>query len=237
VLPLKDNVPTRSFPVVTVGLIVVNVIVWLWEWTGTSVDVDVARYAYYPCSVDGPCVGAAATQFRELPWYESAFTSMFMHGSWFHIGGNMLFLWIFGNNVEDAMGRVRFLLWYVAAGLAAAALQTFVTLQFSNAAGASIPNVGASGAISGVLGAYMLLLPSAGVLTAIFLGFFFFLQELPAVLFLGIWFLFQLIEGGFSLLHPEAGGGVAFFAHVGGFAFGMLTVFAFIRRRPLRPAW
>jgi membrane associated rhomboid family serine protease len=237
VLPIKDNVPTRAFPVVTVGLIVANVIVWLWEWTGTSADVDIAKYAYYPCSVQGPCVGTAAVDFRQLPWYESAFTSMFMHGSWVHIGGNMLFLWIFGNNVEDALGRVRFFVWYVAAGLAATALQTFITLKFSGAPGASVPNVGASGAISGVLGAYLLLLPSASVLTVIFLGFFFFLQEVPALLFLVIWFGFQLLDGGFALVHPEQGGGVAFFAHVGGFVFGMLTVFLVARRRPLRPSW
>jgi membrane associated rhomboid family serine protease len=162
---------------------------------------------------------------------------MFMHGGWIHIIGNMLFLWIFGNNVEDALGRVRFLLWYLVAGIAAIALQTFVTLQFSSAAGASIPNIGASGAIAGVLGAYILLLPSARVLSAIFLGFFFFMQEIPAIFFLGFWFLFQLWEGGFSVLHPEAGGGVAFFAHIGGFVFGMLTVYLFAVRKPLRPSW
>ena len=235
-LPLRDNVPTRSFPIVTVGLIVANTIVWLWEWSGTPVDTDI-KYGYYPCSLEGPCVQLQGIPPHALPWYESALTSMFMHGSWIHIIGNMLFLWIFGNNVEDAMGRVRFLLWYLAAGLAATALQTFVTLQFADAAGASIPNVGASGAISGVLGAYMLLLPSARVLTAITLGFFFILQEVPAILFIGIWIIFQLLEGGFSLVQPEAGGGVAFFAHIGGFAFGMLTVFAVVVRRPLRPSW
>jgi membrane associated rhomboid family serine protease len=236
VLPIKDNVPTRAFPVVTVGLIVANVIVWLWEWTGTPVDEDVAHYSFYPCTVQGPC-NAFAQHFHKLPWYESAFTSMFMHGSWVHIGGNMLFLWIFGNNVEDALGRARFFVWYIAAGLAATALQTFITLHFSGSAGASVPNVGASGAISGVLGAYLLLLPRASVLTVIFLGFFFFLQEIPALVFLVIWFGFQLLDGGFSLLHPEQGGGVAFFAHVGGFVFGMLTVFLVAKRRPLQPTW
>jgi membrane associated rhomboid family serine protease len=148
----------------------------------------------------------------------------------------MLFLWIFGNNVEDAMGKVRFFLWYLVAGLAATALQTWVTLRFSEAAGASIPNVGASGAIAGVLGAYFLLLPQARVLTAFFF-ILIFLREIPAVLFLGIWFLFQLWEGGWAILHPEAGGGVAFFAHVGGFVFGVLTVYLVARRRPVRPSW
>jgi membrane associated rhomboid family serine protease len=234
VLPLKDNVPTRSFPVVTVGLIVANAIVWLWEWRN-GVDHEVLRNGYYPCSFDGPCV-APASQFHHLPWYEGAFTSMFMHGSWVHIGGNMLFLWIFGNNVEDAMGRVRFLLWYVVAGLVATAVQTYVTLQFSNAGGASIPNVGASGAIAGVLGAYFILLPQARVLTA-FIFILIFLREIPAVVFLGLWFVFQLWEGGFAVLHPQAGGGVAFFAHIGGFVFGLATVHLLAQQRPLRPSW
>jgi rhomboid family protein len=236
VLPIKDNVPTRTFPVVTVGLIAVNVLVWIWEFTGTSVDEDVFHYGYYPCSLDGPCVEPAAL-VHHLPWYEGVFTSMFMHGSWIHIGGNMLFLWIFGNNVEDSLGRVRFLLWYLAAGLAAAALQTVVTLAFTNPAGASIPNVGASGAIAGVLGAYFVLLPTASVLTAFIIVFLVFLREIPAVLFLGLWFLFQLWEGGFSILQPQAGGGVAFFAHVGGFVFGMATAHLLAKRRPLAPAW
>jgi membrane associated rhomboid family serine protease len=235
-LPLKDNVPTRAFPVVTVGLIAANVVVWIWQITGTPLNEDVLHYGYYPCSLHGPCV-APASEVTHAPWYVTVFTSMFMHGSWLHIGGNMLFLWIFGNNVEDALGRVRFLLWYLAAGLAATATQTVVTLAFSNTEGASVPNVGASGAIAGVLGAYFVLLPSASVLTAFIIVFFVFLREIPAVWFLGFWFVFQLWEGGFSLLQPQSGGGVAFFAHVGGFAFGLLTVKAFARRPPLRPAW
>jgi membrane associated rhomboid family serine protease len=233
-LPLKDNVPTRTFPIVTVALIAVNVIVWLWEWK-SGVDREVLHYGYYPCTIDHECLTRAVPADR-LPWYEGAFSSMFMHGSWIHIGGNMLFLWIFGNNVEDSLGKVRFLLWYLAAGLAATAVQTFVTLQFSDAAGASIPNVGASGAIAGVLGAYFVLLPRASVLTA-FLVFFIFLREIPAVYFLGIWFLFQLWDGGFSILQPQGGGGVAFFAHIGGFVFGLATVRLLTKRPPLRPAW
>jgi membrane associated rhomboid family serine protease len=233
VLPLRDNVPTRQVPVVTVGLIVANTIVWIWEVTGTSLEHDVFRYGYYPCTVEGPCVVPPASPER-LAWYEGAFTSMFMHGGWEHIIGNMLFLWIFGNNVEDALGKIRFLLWYVAAGLAATALQTFVTLQYANDADASIPNIGASGAIAGVLGAYFLLLPRARVLTLIF---FFILREIPAVWFLGIWFVFQIWSGGLALRHPEAGGGIAFFAHIGGFLFGALTVYLVRRRPPLRPAY
>jgi membrane associated rhomboid family serine protease len=233
-LPLKDNVPTRTFPVVTVGLIVANTIVWLWEWK-TGVNKEVFHYGYYPCTVSHECLAQYVPSDR-LPWYEGAFTGMFLHGGWLHIGGNMLFLWIFGNNVEDAIGRVRYFLWYIAAGLAATALQTFVTLQFSGRLGASIPNVCASGAIAGVLGAYFVLLPRARVLTAFFI-ILIFLREIPAAWFLGIWFLFQLWEGGFAILHPESGGGVAFFAHVGGFVFGVLTIYLVAQRRPLQPSW
>jgi len=234
VLPLKDNVPTRTFPLVTVALIVANSIVWLWEWKA-GVNKEVIHYGYYPCTLDHECLASIVPADR-LPWYEGAFTGMFLHGGWLHVGGNMLFLWIFGNNVEDAMGKVRFFLWYLAAGLAATALQTFVTLKFSGALGASIPNVGASGAIAGVLGAYLVLLPQARVLTAFFF-ILIFLREIPAVLFLGVWFLFQLWDGGWAILHPQAGGGVAFFAHVGGFVFGALTVYLVAVRRPLRPSW
>jgi membrane associated rhomboid family serine protease len=233
VLPLRDNVPTRSFPVVTVGLIAANILVWLWEWQ-TGVDKEVIKYGYYPCAVEGPCVSVAR---HHQPLVETVFTSMFMHGSWIHIGGNMLFLWIFGNNVEDALGRVRFFVWYLLAGIAATAAQTFVTLHYAGAAAASVPNIGASGAIAGVLGAYFVLLPNAKVLSAIFLIPFFFLYEVPAILFLGIWFLFQAWQGGFSVYHPQGGGGVAFFAHIGGFLFGLVTVRLVKIRPPLRPTW
>jgi membrane associated rhomboid family serine protease len=158
---------------------------------------------------------------------------MFMHGSWLHIIGNMLFLWIFGNNVEDAMGKLRFLVFYILAGAVATATQTVVTLAAGTAMDAAVPNLGASGAVSGVLGAYLLLLPTASVLTLLF----FFLVEVPAYLFLGLWFLFQLWEGGFSLTQPQAGGGVAFFAHIGGFLFGVVTVRLFMKRPPLRPKY
>jgi membrane associated rhomboid family serine protease len=232
VIPLKDNAPTRSTPIVTIGLIVANVIVWIWEVTGTSVNTDVVHYGYYPCEVHGPCIGPAVDH---EPLVETVFTSMFMHGSWIHIIGNMLFLWIFGNNVEDAMGKVKFVIFYLLSGIAATALQTWVTIEFATVRDASIPNIGASGAIAGVLGAYLVLLPRASVLTAITLGFFFILREIPAIWFLGVWFLFQLIEGGFSITHPQAGGGVAFFAHIGGFAFGLIAVWVFATRRPAPP--
>ena len=231
-LPLKDNVPTRSVPVVTIGIIVVNAIVWIWEFTGTSVETDVIHYGYYPCKIAGPCLGPALQ--AQIPWYEEAFSSMFMHGGWEHIIFNMLFLWIFGNNIEDSLGRVRFFVWYIAAGLAATALQTVVTLTAGSAADASIPNIGASGAIAGVLGAYFVLLPRAKVLTLIFFGIIL-IREIPAIWFLGIWIALQIWTGGLSLVNPASGGGTAFFAHIGGFAFGLATILLVTKRRPTAP--
>jgi membrane associated rhomboid family serine protease len=229
VLPLKDNVPTRSFPLVTVLLIAANAAVWLFYQLPQQ-DLGI-EYAYQPCEVTGSCPRGRAIG---EDWPVTSVTSMFMHGGWLHIAGNMLFLWIFGNNVEDAMGKIRFLVFYLLSGFAATALQTVVTLATADGAGTAIPNLGASGAVSGVLGAYLLLLPTASVLTIVF----YFIVPVPAFLFLGFWFLFQLWSGGLSLTVPEAGGGVAFFAHIGGFAFGMLTVHLFIgERRPLRPSY
>src|SRR5207302_677540 len=217
----------------TVGIIAVNVIVWIWEFTGTSVETDVIHYGYYPCKIDSPCVGPALQ--AQIPWYEEAFTSMFMHGGWQHIIFNMLFLWIFGNNVEDALGRVRFLVWYLAAGVAAIAAQTAVTLLLGSTADASVPNIGASGAIAGVLGAYFVLLPRARVLTLIFFGIIL-IREIQAYWFLGIWIALQVVTGGLSLLAPSGGGGTAFFAHIGGFVFGLATVLLVARRRPEVPS-
>ncbi len=187
-------------------------------------DRSIVDYGFLPCRVDDTCPGVGSS------WLVTAFTSMFLHGGWEHLLGNMLFLWIFGNNVEDAMGRVRFLGFYVIAGLAATATQTAVTMLAASTDAERIPSVGASGAIAGVLGAYFVLLPRARVLV----WSLFFLFEVPAVAFLGLWFLFQLWSGGFSVLHPEQGGGVAFFAHIGGFAFGMLTVRLFTSGRAPR---
>ena len=226
-LPLKDNVPTRSFPLVTVLLIAANVAVWIFYQLPQQ-DLGI-EYAYQPCEVTGSCPRGTAVG---EDWPLTSFTAMFMHGGWLHLGGNMLFLWIFGNNVEDTMGKIRFLLFYLLAGYAATALQTAVTLGTNEGAATAIPNLGASGAVSGVLGAYLLLFPTASVLTIVF----YVLIPVPAFLFLGFWFLFQLLSGGLSLTVPEQGGGVAFFAHIGGFAFGMLTVHAFASgRRALRP--
>ena len=233
-IPLRDNVPTKSFPVVTIGLIVACALVWFWELSQPGVDVHVFRDGYYPCTVSGPCHVPAPFIVHPLPWYEGVFTGMFMHASWQHILGNMLFLWIFGNNVEDALGRVRFLVWYLAAGIAAMAAQTAVTLAAGTTQDASIPNIGASGAIAGVLGAYFLLLPRAKVLTLIFFGIIL-IREIPAIWFLGVWIGLQIWTGGLSLLHPSARDGTAFFAHIGGFAFGLATVFLVAKQRPRAP--
>jgi len=233
VLPLKDNVPTRRFPIVTVALIVANLVVWVtWEnmGQGRAFEDSVVDGSYFPCEPEGSCHDVGYL------WPVNALTSMFMHASWAHILGNMLFLWIFGNNVEDTLGRVRFLVFYVLGGLAATLLQTFVTLGFGTERDAEIPNLGASGAIAAVLGAYFVLVRGSRVLTYIPP---FFIFPLPAVFFLGFWFVLQLFVGGYSFVQPESGGGVAYFAHIGGMVFGFLAAkpFAVGRPRPLSPTY
>jgi membrane associated rhomboid family serine protease len=226
-LPIKDNVPTRRFPIVTIALIVANFALWIfYELPHMQSSID--ELAFRPCEVEHTCrtIGAG--------WEITAVSSMFMHGSWLHILGNMLFLWIFGYNVEDAMGRVKYLIFYFLAGFAALALQTAITLGTGTSQDALTPFLGASGAISGVLGAYFVLLPRAGVLTLVFL---FIPIVIPAWVFLVIWFGFQLISSSASLQHPQSGGGVAFFAHIGGFVFGLLAVRLFKSRAWVAPAY
>ena len=232
-LPLKDNVPTRSFPVVTAGLIAANVLVWIvYENMGAGREFEAAviEASYFPCEVEGSCSNVG------FEWPVNALTSMFMHAGWAHLLGNMLFLWIFGNNVEDTLGRVRFLVFYVLGGIAATAVQSFVTLAFGAAGDAEIPNLGASGAISAVLGAYFVLVKHSSVLAFVPP---FFIFPVPAWIFLGVYFVYQAVIGGASFMRPEAGGGVAYFAHLGGIAFGLLTANAFAagRPRPLRPTY
>jgi membrane associated rhomboid family serine protease len=176
--------------------------------------------------------GEPFVRYSNPPWYVTIFTSMFMHGGFLHIAFNMLFLWIFGNNVEDAMGRGRYLLFYLLAGIAAVYSQAAIDPT------GTVPSIGASGAIAGVLGAYAVLLPRARILTLVFLLFFVTLIEIPAYVMLGIWFVLQFIPAVGQVAVPNVGGqgGVAYFAHVGGFAFGLALVMLFVRRRPSVPA-
>ena len=212
-LPVSDGLPARRFPVVNVTLIAINFAVWLF-YELPNLNSAVFHASFYPCTVDGACRGP-------LPWGLSWITAMFLHGSWDHILGNMLFLAIFGKNVEDAFGPVRYLGLYFAGGFFAMLTQTAMTLLIGSAAEAQVPELGASGAIAAVLGAYFVLYPGSRVRTYIFPVF---LVQIPAWVFLGLWFLYQLIEANFGLFSASAnGGGVAFFAHVGGFLFGLVA--------------
>jgi len=222
VFPLKDNIPTERFPVVTVALIVANVIVYFFLQDGfvglpdggAGGDWPISTYAYIPCTITGdtPCQTAPGGPEN----WVTVFTAMFMHGGLLHLGGNMLFLWIFGNNVEDSMGPVKFLVFYLLGGIAATALQTAINTD------SDVANLGASGAVAAVLGGYLLLFPRARVVTVIFIIFFFTIIELPAMFFLVIWFAQQALFGALDL--NGSGGGVAYFAHIGGFAFGLLAI-------------
>jgi len=215
-LPLSDGLAVRRFPVVNILLIVANFAVWLF-YELPNLNSAVYHASFYPCTVDGACHGPEV-------WGVSWITAMFLHGSWDHILGNMLFLAIFGKNVEDAFGPVRYLALYFAGGFVAMLSQTGMTLLFGTAADARVPTLGASGAIAAVLGAYFVLYPGSRVRTYIFPVF---LVRIPAWIWLGLWFLYQLIEANFGLFNASAnGGGVAFFAHVGGFVFGALATWA-----------
>ena len=220
-LPLKDNVPTRHFPLVTLVLVAVNVAVWIF-YQLPDLEGSTRELAYQPCEVTNTCPPGTATGEN---WPVTAVTSMFMHGSWLHLIGNMLFLWIFGNNVEDAMGHVRFVVFYLLCGIAAAALQTAFDPN------SIIPMVGASGAIGGVMGAYVLLYPRVHVHLFVFLGFYATTIAVPAYFMLGYWFLVQFVSG--SVAIGAQGGGVAFWAHVGGFVAGALLSIVFRNRELL----
>jgi membrane associated rhomboid family serine protease len=218
VLPLADGLPARRFPIVNVALIAANVAVWLF-YELPHLDSSVREASFYPCTIDGSCNAP-------LSWEISWFTSMFMHGSWDHILGNMLFLAVFGKNVEDAFGHVGYLAFYIAGGLVATATQTAMTLLAGTAADAQVPTLGASGAIAAVLGAYFVLFPGAQILGLIGV----LPVRISAWFFLGFWFLYQLFEANFGLFGASAnGGGVAFFAHVGGFVFGFVVASLLLR--------
>jgi len=236
VLPLRDDIPTRRTPVVTIALIAINVLVYfvfehgLWD-LGDIGNQRVVEYGAIPLEITDPgteCVSdATGTQIQcgtgdfgsgNAPVWITAITSMFLHGSLLHLGGNMLFLWIFGNNIEDSMNRLVFVLFYLLGGLAALGLQ--VVTDTSSA----VPTVGASGAIAGVLGAYARLYPRARVVTLVFIVIIVTVVTLPAVLVLGAWFLLQLLP---AFSDPGAAGGVAYFAHIGGFVFGLVAITLF----------
>jgi membrane associated rhomboid family serine protease len=223
-LPLSDGLRTRNFPIVNVSLIVANFAVWLF-YELPHLNSAVFHASFYPCTVDHACRGPE-------PWGISWITAMFLHGSWDHILGNMLFLAVFGKNVEDAFGRLRYLAFYFAGGFVAMLTQTLITLLFGTAAEARVPNLGASGAIAAVLGAYFVLYPNSNVFGLIVI----FPVRISAYFFLGFWFLYQLFEANFGLFAATAnGGGVAFFAHVGGFLFGIVVAFALLNAGRVQP--
>ena len=244
--PLKDDNPTRTFPAVTVALIAINVAgYFLWQRGGVSLGTpsseaylcNLADWALFPYEITHPGeqVATRGCLPPEAPTWLTVLTSTFMHGGILHLAGNMLFLWVFGNNVEDAMGRPRFLLFYLLGGMAATALQVAMGPN------AAVPNVGASGAIAAVLGGYLLLYPGARGLTLILLVFIPIFLRLTAVVVLGLWFVEQLLFGYFDLNSGGEAGGVAYFAHIGGFLFGLAAIRAFVGRpppvRPRRPAY
>jgi membrane associated rhomboid family serine protease len=212
-IPLTDDIPARRFPVVNVGLIAANAVVFLF-YELPHLDAAIAQASFYPCDVTRGC-------HLGLPWGISWLTAMFLHGNWHHIFGNMVYLLVFGKNVECALGRIGYLCFYLAGGLAATILQTTTTLLYSPSPDAREANLGASGAIAAVLGAYIVFYPKSRV--AGLAGWRPFVS--PAWFFLGFWFVFQLFEAVLGMRRPDAtsGSGVAFFAHVGGFILGVLV--------------
>ncbi|MFQ6088065.1 MAG: rhomboid family intramembrane serine protease [Candidatus Methanofastidiosia archaeon] len=216
-LPLHDDVPTRGTPLVTYVFLLANILIFLYEtfldFTG---DLESFFYAY-------AIIPANIVQGKDL---YTLITAMFMHGGVMHIAGNMLYLYIFGNNVEESMGHFKFVVFYLVCGLSASFLQIYIDPH------SNIPNLGASGAIAGVLGAYLILHPRAKVQTLIFFGFFIRTIQVPAFVLLGFWFILQLFSGIGSLGYT--GGGVAYFAHVGGFVAGFILIFFFRKRRRVR---
>ena len=250
-IPLKDNIPTDRFPFVTAALILANVIVYILAIrhggsliSGPTPEQEV-KYGAIPfalthpgdqCGVVRTAAGEASgcvkgTLPGALPPWQTVFTAMFMHASIIHIGGNMLFLWIFGNNVEDSMGPVKYFFFYIAGGIAALALQVAI------APDSITPTLGASGAIAAVLGGYIVLYPKARVLTLVLIILFFTVIELPALVMLGIWFAEQAVFAATGLTTATGGGGgVAYFAHIGGFAFGALTIKLLATRRRQVPS-
>jgi membrane associated rhomboid family serine protease len=222
-IPLKDDNPIRITPIVTVGLILLNTVVFFYELSlGRAIEPFIHAYGAIPSTlIHGVSLGPEP----HLPSYATVLTSMFLHGGVLHLGGNMLYLWIFGNNIEDELGHFRFILFYLLCGYMAAYVHALTDST------SMMPMIGASGAISGVLGAYLLLYPKARVLTLIPLGFFLQFVWVPAVFVLGFWIVIQFINGFFT--YGQRVGGVAWFAHVGGFLAGMGLII-FFRRQKVR---
>jgi len=220
-IPLHDDNPTTIQPLVTIAFIVLCSLVFLWQISlgGQGFEAAVLSLGVIPATLLGD--KTLPPELALVPPTLTIFTSMFLHGSWMHLIGNMLYLWIFGNNVEDAMGHVRFVLFYLLCGIAAVLAQALPNTE------STIPMIGASGAISGVLGAYLLLYPHARVLVLIPIGFYSRLVHLPAMAVLGFWFVLQLINSAFA---DPRGGGVAFGAHIGGFIAGMALLPIFKHR-------
>ncbi len=223
-IPLKDDNPVRTTPFITWGIVAINVAVYFYE---VSLPHEGLRELVFRMGlVPAVVTGAARVSGPALPVPLTPFTSMFLHGGFLHLAGNMLYLWIFGNNIEDETGHFRFLVFYLLCGLIAAGTQVAWSPD------SEVPMIGASGAIAGVLGAYMLLFPRARVLTLVPIFIFIELIYLPAVLVLGLWFLLQIL---LSRMADRVQGGVAFYAHIGGFVGGMILIWLFRRRRPRRP--
>jgi membrane associated rhomboid family serine protease len=221
IFPIKDDNPTRRRPILTVALIVTNILVHIYQFfQGEGAARVVAQFGLIPYEV---IHGVELTPEAAFPSSLTIFTSMFLHGGWMHLGGNMLYLWIFGNNIEDRLGLVRFLIFYLLSGVFA------VFLFVATGPNTQVPLIGASGAVSGLLGAYALHYPRARVLTLIFFGWFVRMVWVPAIFVLGIWFIMQLL---FALptIGTASGGGVAYMAHVGGFVFGLAGGWLFRRR-------
>jgi len=214
-IPLKDINPSRSFPIVNLAIILACSVVWLYEVSLEDYEFNHFIYNF----------GLVPAEVFSKPY--QLFTHMFLHGSWLHIIGNMWFLWVFGDNVEDRLGKFKYLLFYVLCGLGAAVIQSLVSFLTG---AVHVPMVGASGAISGVLGAYLYLFPHARILALVPVFFFLTFMELPAVFFIGMWVFIQIINGLITLPFASMGG-VAWFAHIGGFFVGYKLVRVFYRRR------
>lgn len=236
-IPIKDYNPTRNFPLITVLLMVINVLAFIQDRLTGHYEPMLVETARGMVQVRH-FVGGLTAEFALVParlaaepassWFQ-VFTSMFLHGNWLHIGSNMLFLWIFGNNIEDVLGKARFVVFYLCCGIAAAAA------QFISAPQSTIPMIGASGAVAGVMGAYLVLYPHARILTLLPIFFFFTFIEVPAYLMIGYWVLLQFISANW-LDAGSAQGGIAYFAHIGGFLAGLILLFLFggkgLRDRP-----